>query len=158
MPDVHDAPTRSRNMAAIRATNTRPELLIRRGLHRRGYRYRLKQAQLPGRPDIVFRRFRAIIFVHGCFWHGHDCELFRLPQTRTEFWESKIAGTRGRDLEVQAKLKAEGWRQAVVWECAIRGRHNWDFDRLFDELSSWLEGSNRNLEIAGLKLDRPNNA
>ena len=93
MPDVHDPTTRSRNMAAIRGRDTKPELQIRSGLHRLGYRFRVNRKDLPGKPDIVLSRFHAVIFVHGCFWHGHDCHLFRLPETRTEFWAAKIGAS-----------------------------------------------------------------
>ena len=116
-------------MAGIRGRNTRPELVIRKALHARGFRYRLHVAGLPGKPDIVLPRFRAVIFVHGCFWHGHDCPLFRLPATRSEFWEAKISRNRERDREVLGALKTTGWRCLTVWECAIRGPswscHRW---------------------------------
>jgi DNA mismatch endonuclease (patch repair protein) len=108
-------------MAAVRGKDTRPEMLVRRGLHAAGFRYRLHGPALPGRPDLVFPGRRAVIFVHGCFWHGHDCPLFRLPATRREFWEAKIARNRARDVEVLARLQADGWRVLNIWECSLRG-------------------------------------
>lgn len=119
--DVHSPETRSRNMAAIRATNTKPELLLRRALFALGFRYRLHVASLPGRPDIVMPRRRCAIFVHGCFFHGHDCPSFKWPQTRSEFWRAKIEGNRGRDERNQAALQAMGWQVLTVWECELRG-------------------------------------
>ena len=90
MADVVDRKTRSRMMSGIRGKNTRPELLIRKGLHARGFRFRLHDKRLPGKPDLVLPKYSAVIFVHGCFWHGHDCHLFKWPQSRREFWRKKI--------------------------------------------------------------------
>ena len=100
LTDIVDEQTRSRMMAGIRSRNTRPELIVRKGLHARGFRYRLHARGLVGRPDMVFRKYGAVIFVHGCFWHGHDCSLFRLPGTRSDFWQKKIGRNRERDSEV----------------------------------------------------------
>ena len=124
MPDIVDPETRSRMMSNIRGKDTKPELLIRHALHAKGLRYRLHVKDIPGRPDMVFPRFRAVVFVHGCFWHGHDCSLFHLPGTRTKYWKEKIEKNRKRDNEVAAMLLDSGWRYLVVWECAIRGRGN----------------------------------
>ncbi|MBM6400282.1 very short patch repair endonuclease [Phycicoccus sonneratiae] len=121
MADVVDSATRSRMMASIRSTDTRPELAVRSALHRRGYRFRVHVSSLPGRPDIVLPKWRAVVFVHGCFWHGHDgCRFFRLPQTRAVFWERKIAANRERDVRQVASLKLAGWRVVTIWECAVR--------------------------------------
>lgn len=136
-------------MAAIRGRDTKPELIVRRGLHRRGFRFRLGGMDLPGRPDLVLARRGASIFVHGCFWHGHDCPLFRLPQTRREFWDSKIASNRRRDAEALELLKAGGWRTAVVWECALRGRQRLSEEEVFTSMAEWLRGTAGTLEIAG---------
>lgn len=119
--DVSDA--RRRNMAAVRAKNTKPELLVRQGLHRMGYRYRLHDRRLPGSPDLVFPGRRAVIFVHGCFFHQHPdpaCRNAALPKTRREWWEQKLATNRARDAAVIAALKAAAWRCEVVWECETR--------------------------------------
>lgn len=139
MTDVVDPATRSRMMAGIRSKNTKPELLLRSLLHRKGLRFRLHQKQLPGRPDIVFPRFRSVIFVHGCFWHGHCCKLFRLPSTRTDFWRDKIQGNRARDLAQVEMLRLSGWRTLVVWECAIRGHSHLSVDELVDCIVDWLK-------------------
>lgn len=149
MPDVVDPETRSRMMSGIRGKDTKPEILIRKALHARGLRYRLHAGDVPGRPDIVFPRFRAAVFVHGCFWHGHDCPLFRLPGTRTEFWREKIQRNRARDTAVAAGLDAAGWRRATVWECALRGRGRIDLVGLIDRLESWIRSKAPALELRG---------
>lgn len=150
MGDVVDPATRSRMMAGIRSRNTKPELALRSGLHRRGLRFSLRTA-LPGRPDIVLPRHRAAVFFHGCFWHGHEgCPLFRLPGTRTDFWKAKIEGNRARDVRVLAELAEMGWRIAVVRECSIRGAFRRDIAVVCDELAAWVRaGDGDFLEIAG---------
>ncbi|HHA2819935.1 TPA: very short patch repair endonuclease [Stenotrophomonas maltophilia] len=113
---------RSAQMSRIRGSNTKLEVLVRKGLHARGLRYRLGGAKLPGRPDIVLPKYRTVVFVHGCFWHGHDCPLYRLPKTRPAFWADKIGKNRVRDLRVTAELESQGWRVLTVWECSLRGK------------------------------------
>ena len=108
-------------MAAIKGSDTKPEMLIRRGLHARGFRFRLHEKKLPGKPDVVLPRHHAVLFVNGCFWHGHDCTLFHWPKTRPEFWQSKIGRNIDRDLKNEEALVALGWRTGTVWECAIKG-------------------------------------
>lgn len=121
MTDVVDKQTRSRMMSGIRGKNTKPELALRKALHARGYRYRLHAARMPGRPDLVLQRYRAAIFVHGCFWHRHDgCRFTTFPSTRWEFWQAKFQSNVRRDQEVLQILVKEGWRVAVVWECSLR--------------------------------------
>ena len=122
MADIISPERRSALMSRIRSKDTGIELEVRRGLHALGFRYRLGGAGLPGRPDIVLPRYRTVVFVHGCFWHQHDCHLFRLPKTRMEFWKAKIEGNRARDLDAQAKLKSLGWHVETVWECRLRGQ------------------------------------
>lgn len=122
MADIVTPGVRSRMMAGIRGSNTRPELLIRRGLHAMGWRYRLHVKDLPGRPDLVFPARRAVIMVHGCFWHGHDCHRFRWPKSREAFWRNKIAGNIVRDQNVRGQLRGLGWRVLEVWECTLKGR------------------------------------
>ena len=151
MPDIVDAATRSRMMAGIRNKNTRPEIALRKALHRRGFRYGLHSPDVPGKPDLVFRSRRAAIFVHGCFWHGHDCPLFRLPSTRPEFWGNKIAGNRKRDELVKEQLADLGWRQLVIWECATRGKGADSLDAVADRAASWLESGKRSADIRGAK-------
>lgn len=136
--DCVDKATRSRMMAGIGSRNTAPERVVRSVLHRLGFRYRLNDKRLPGTPDLVFPRYRAVIMVHGCFWHGHDCALFRLPATRTAFWAAKIEGNRTRDQNVQRCLVEAGWRVLTIWECALKGRLRQDPGYLAGQVSRWL--------------------
>ena len=140
-------------MSGIRGRDTKPELRIRKALHARGFRYRVHQTRLPGKPDIVLPRFRAVVLVHGCFWHGHDCPLFRLPGTRTEFWRDKIARNQARDREVALALRDAGWRCATVWECSLRSPQRLDFDMLIDGLCEWLHNCQVDLELRGVQAD-----
>ncbi|MFS8042785.1 very short patch repair endonuclease [Xanthobacter sp. AM33] len=149
MPDVVDPVTRSRMMAGIRGKNTRPELAIRKRLHALGYRYRLHPGDVPGKPDFVLPRYRAAVFVHGCFWHGHDCALFRIPGTRTDFWRSKIESNRARDVRVAMNLGAAHWRQLTIWECSFRGRGSITLEKVIDETVRWLASSEPTYEIRG---------
>src|ERR1700731_2708856 len=121
MVDVLTPEQRSFNMSRIRGRDTKPELILRRGLHTLGFRFRLHRKDLPGRPDLVFPARRTVIFVHGCFWHGHHCPMCRMPVTRSAFWQTKIEGNRNRDRRAISDLVAAGWRVLVVWECALRG-------------------------------------
>lgn len=141
-------------MAAIRGKDTRPELLIRKALHARGFRYRLHGA-LPGKPDLVLHRWQAVIFVHGCFWHGHDCPMFRWPATREEFWRDKIGRNKARDAATQVILSEAGWRVATVWECALKGRGRLELPAIIDSLSAWLSSDAQTTCIKGKFLDRP---
>lgn len=112
---------RHKNMAAIRSSGTKPEMLVRKFLWRRGFRYRLNSPRLPGHPDIVLRKYRTCVFVNGCFWHGHeDCAAFRMPKTNTPFWENKIRRNRERDREEQKRLAEMGWHCVTVWECELK--------------------------------------
>lgn len=121
MTDIKTPEERSRNMAAIKSTDTRPEMLVRRYLHSMGWRYRLHSKKLPGKPDIVMRRFMTVIFVNGCFWHGHrGCKYYRLPKSNTEFWGKKIEQNRLRDERDILALTELGWRVIVIWECELR--------------------------------------
>ena len=149
MTDVHSKRVRSKNMAAIRSKNTKPELIIRKALFAKGFRYKLHDKNLPGKPDLVFPKYNAVVFVHGCFWHGHKCHLFKWPSTRPEFWKTKI----NRNIEVDQKnfkqLKKEGWRIFVVWECALKGKKKKPLEQVINKLESWLKGSRRSGTIAG---------
>lgn len=143
MNDVVDKATRSRMMAGIRGRDTKPELVLRRALHARGFRYRLHERGLPGRPDMVLPRWRAVILVHGCFWHRHpDCRYATTPATRTAFWQAKFDANVVRDARNILDLQAVEWRVAVVWECALRGAA---VDRTVDRVGAWLKGE----EVAG---------
>lgn len=153
MTDVHSPAIRSKNMRAIRSADTKPELVVRKGLHAEGFRYRLGGAGLFGRPDVVLPKYKAVIFVHGCFWHGHDCNYFNLPKTRREFWEKKIHGNRERDAKVVATLAARGWRVAIVWECAIKKRAGDSRYATLNNLISWLKtGTAARFETAPMDL------
>jgi DNA mismatch endonuclease (patch repair protein) len=155
MADVVDAATRSRMMAGIRTKNTRPEIIIRKGLHARGFRYSLHPKGLPGKPDIAMPKWHVAIFIHGCFWHGHGCSLSRLPASNTAFWESKLAANQCRDELVKNQLAASGWRTATVWECATRGRlARESLAGLIDRLAIWIRDQDEppTLEIAGSDL------
>lgn len=136
-------------MAGIRGRDTKPELLIRRALHRRGFRYVLHSRKVPGRPDMVFPSRHAVIFVHGCFWHGHDCRFFRMPSTRVDFWQEKIRRNRKRDEEVSALLRGEFWRQLTIWECAIRGAGADAIERVVERAATWLDSDVPVAEIRG---------
>ena len=119
--DVLTIEQRRLNMSRIRGKDTKPEMLLRRGLHAAGLRFRLHGAKLPGKPDMVFPKYHAVILIHGCFWHGHDCPLFKMPATRPEFWAKKISGNRARDLRTTNALQLTGWRLLTVWECSLKG-------------------------------------
>ena len=123
--DVVDRKTRSRMMSGIKGKNTQPELILRKFLHAQGLRYRLHVSDLPGKPDIVLRRYKLCIFVHGCFWHRHDgCRYATTPKTRSSFWMKKFVANRQRDILVKMQLHAAGWRVFEIWECGFRNRSN----------------------------------
>lgn len=111
---------RSTQMSKVRSTNTKPELLVRRLVFGLKYRYRLHQKNLPGKPDLVFKARKKVIFVHGCFWHGHKCPLGRIPKSRVDFWSDKIAKNSSRDQQNIAKLKELGWESFIIWECELK--------------------------------------
>ncbi|WP_457793114.1 very short patch repair endonuclease [Pseudomonas syringae] len=138
MTDVVDSATRSRMMSGIQAKNTSPELLIRKALHARGFRFRIHVKHLPGKPDLVLPKYSAVIFIHGCFWHGHDCRYFKVPKTRPEFWLDKIGRNQARDLVQTEASLAAGWRVLVVWECAVRAMKKQKSTLLIDQVSDWL--------------------
>ena len=140
MADVHNRTQRRRNMSAIRGRDTKPEVVLRRLLHRRGLRYRLHDTGLPGKPDLVFPQFNAVLFVHGCFWHQHsNCKIASLPKTNVEFWTKKLSGNKERDFRNYRELVTSGWRVGVIWECATR-KKEFDLDRLVNNIlgsDSW---------------------
>ncbi|MEH2494335.1 DNA mismatch endonuclease (patch repair protein) [Bradyrhizobium sp. AZCC 1678] len=149
MADVVSAAVRSRMMAGIRGKNTKPELIIRRGLHARGFRYLLHDKRLPGKPDLVFPKHRAVIFVHGCFWHGHDCHLFKWPKTRIDFWRKKINRNRTVDQTAIIALKEAGWRCCVIWECGLKGRESLPAKSTIDRTARWLSSRREQHELRG---------
>jgi len=148
LADVVDPATRSRMMSGIRGKNTKPELLIRKALHARGFRYRL-HCDLPGKPDICLPRHRAVIFVHGCFWHGHGCHLFKWPKTRPEFWRAKIGRNCEVDRAAEQRLSDEGWRVATIWECAVKGKSRLALDEVATNCADWLKSDQERLVIRG---------
>ena len=124
MTDVVDKATRSRMMAGIRGKNTKPEMIVRKALHARGFRFRLNVKDLPGKPDIVLPKYKTAIFVHGCFWHWHNCKFFKLPQTRTDFWEKKLSENKKRDALNIKKLRDLNWKVIVIHECELKTNRN----------------------------------
>lgn len=136
-------------MTGIRGKNTRPELAIRSALHRRGFRYRLHRKDLPGKPDLVFGGRNAVIFVHGCFWHGHDCHLFCWPESREDFWREKIGKNIERGRAQYQALADCGWRIGTVWECAQKGKTRLPFDDIVDRCAIWLKSNIKTLEVNG---------
>ena len=136
-------------MSGIRGKDTKPERIVRAGLHRRGFRFRLHSPAVPGRPDIVLPRWKTAVFVHGCFWHGHDCHLFKEPQTRPEFWGAKIRRNRDRDREVRGLIEQAGWRQLVIWECALKGHSPAERALVLDRAADWIRSGGSFEEIRG---------
>jgi len=136
-------------MSRIRGKNTRPEMQVRRALFERGFRYRLHDRRLPGTPDLVLSKHHAVVFVHGCFWHGHDCRFFRWPATRSEFWRAKITRNKELDGIAKASLHETGWRVLSVWECALRGRTDEERQNVYDAAADWLRGSTEELDLDG---------
>jgi len=150
MADIVSRDVRSRMMSSIRSQNTGPEMIVRKGLFAAGFRYRLHVRNLPGKPDLVFPKHRAVIFVHGCFWHGHDgCHLFRLPAIRQDFWQEKIEKNISRDRKNAFALSESSWRLATVWECALRGKTRLGRQAVIELLSGWLHSDNSQLIIKG---------
>ncbi len=124
MADVHNKETRSFNMSRIRGKDTQPEMVVRKFLFANGFRYRLHDPKLPGKPDIVLPKYKTVIFVNGCFWHGHKgCSYFVLPKTRTEWWLQKIKGTMTRDKAAEVALNILGWKVILIWECRLKNNN-----------------------------------
>lgn len=139
MADIVSPEIRSRMMSRIRGKNTKPEQVIRRGLFSRGFRFRLHDPKLPGKPDLVFPKYRTVVFINGCFWHGHGCHLFRMPSTNRQFWETKIQRNRENDTRNIVVLSAAGWKVMTVWECAIRGKSDAAISELLDFVADRLK-------------------
>jgi DNA mismatch endonuclease (patch repair protein) len=134
MADVHSKETRSYNMSRIKGKNTKPEMLVRKFLHANGFRYKLHDKSLPGKPDIVLPKYKTVIFVHGCFWHGHkNCKFFVVPKTRTDWWLNKINGNIVNDTKANKELRKAGWKIINVWECDLKK------DKMKDALESLLK-------------------
>lgn len=153
MADVFNKTIRSRNMSRIRGKNTRPEQLIRSALHSKGFRFRLHVKELPGKPDIVLSKYKAIIEVNGCFWHGHKCHLFHWPKSNAEFWKEKISESIQRDSKNKEKLEGLGWRVLIVWECSIKGKNRLNYDELIARVVDWLIENEASNELFGQEAD-----
>lgn len=121
MADVHTPEQRSYNMQMIKGKNTKPELLVRKFLHAQGFRYKLHDKSLPGKPDLVLPKYKTVIFIHGCFWHGHEgCKYYVVPKTRTEWWLNKINGNIANDVKAIETLEKDGWKVITIWECNLK--------------------------------------
>jgi DNA mismatch endonuclease, patch repair protein len=140
MADVHDKATRSFNMSQIKGKNTKPEMLVRKFLHSRGFRYKLHDKSLPGKPDLVLPKYKTVIFIHGCYWHKHEgCKYFVVPKTRTEWWMNKINGNVANDLKAMATLEKQGWKIITIWECELKpGKAEQTLVKLLTIISSLL--------------------
>jgi DNA mismatch endonuclease (patch repair protein) len=149
MTDTVATATRSRMMSKIKGKNTKPEMIVRSALHEEGYRFRLHRKDLPGKPDIVLPKYRAAIFVNGCFWHGHHCPLFKWPKTREDFWRSKILANVRRDQINYQEIVNMGWRVCIVWECSIRSKSCEAKSAMMQRLFEWLNGESSFYEIQG---------
>lgn len=141
MTDVHDKQTRSRNMAAVKAKNTKPEIWLRKQLFAKGFRYQLHRKDLPGKPDLYLPRYKTAIFINGCFWHAHRCSNFVLPKTRISFWTEKLRGNVKRDRDNIIKLVNSGHRVLIVWECAINGKEHLPDNMVITLISAWLKST-----------------
>jgi DNA mismatch endonuclease (patch repair protein) len=148
--DVLTPEQRRLNMSRIRGKDTKPEMIIRKGLHAAGLRYRLHAKELPGRPDLVFPRYRAALQIHGCFWHGHGCPMCRMPATRQEFWAAKISVNRARDQRTTAALLASGWRLLTLWECSLRGPARMTTEEVLALCIDFIKCGKLDDEIAGI--------
>ena len=150
MIDIVSPEKRSAMMSGIRGKNTKPEIIIRCMLHRIGYRFRLHRKDLPGRPDIVLSKWRTVIFVNGCYWHGHeDCHLFRPPKSRTTFWVTKIEGNRARDQRNHIALQDAEWKVIVIWECAISKKQSLSGEQLELEIAAAMSSTETLVHIRG---------
>jgi DNA mismatch endonuclease (patch repair protein) len=149
MTDVVSSEKRSLMMSGIRWKDTKPEIIVRKHLHQRGFRFRLHVKALPGKPDIVFSKYRAVVFVHGCFWHKHDCHLFKLPSTRQDFWEAKLNKNKINDAKVIKLLNAAGWRVFAIWECALKGRTRIKLDEVIERTADWIVNGTSNVDLRG---------
>ncbi|NGN97691.1 DNA mismatch endonuclease Vsr [Grimontia sp. S25] len=147
---------RKRNMRAIKARDTKPELLIRQGLHSRGFRYRIAPKALPGKPDIWLPKYNTAIFINGCFWHLHRCHLSHIPNTRKQFWNDKLTGNAARDKRNISALLKDGKRVLVVWECALKGKERLPEPSIFMLISTWIKSGAVFGELSGKGLEALN--
>ncbi|MCK5604079.1 DNA mismatch endonuclease Vsr [Candidatus Pacearchaeota archaeon] len=153
MVDVHTKKQRSFNMSKVKGVDTKPELVIRKALFAKGFRYRLHVKDLPGKPDLVLPKYKAVIFINGCFWHYHDCSLFKMPETRKDWWKQKLVRNRERDFKNIEQLMENGWRVLIVWECSFRKTKKIDYNKIADiegKIIDWVKNDKKNFkEIRG---------
>ena len=148
-PDPLTPEQRGLNMSRIRGKDSRPEMLLRQALHAGGLRYRLHDRKLPGKPDIVMAGSRAVVQVHGCFWHSHSCPRGVMPGTNRTFWTEKLGRNRARDAEVESALQDAGWRVFTVWECALTGRARRSTADVVEHVKAWLTSDQRSGQVSG---------
>ncbi len=134
-------------MAGIKSINTKPEIIVRKILHKKGYRFRLHQKDLPGKPDIVLKKYKAVIFVNGCFWHKHDCFMYKLPKSRKVFWKKKLDTNQENDLKNIKSLGKLKWRVITVWECSLKGKRKISEIKISNKLDKFLQSKNKKLII-----------
>lgn len=151
MADIVDAITRSRIMSRVRSKDTKPEITIRKAIFSLGFRYRIHSTKLPGRPDIVLPKYKAVIFVHGCFWHKHECPMFKWPSSHRRFWRTKLKSNFTRDAVHLQSLHEQGWRVLIIWECALKGKLRRDREKLVTDISRWITGRIKRKELRGSK-------
>ncbi|WP_035480829.1 very short patch repair endonuclease [Gallaecimonas xiamenensis] len=147
MTDVLSRQERSRLMSKVKGRHTKPEMIVRKALHARGFRYRLHDRRIFGHPDLLLPKYHAAVFVHGCFWHHHErCKFAYMPKSKVDFWQAKFVANRERDLKVQARLLTEGWRVLVIWECALKDAGQLEASLL--RIEHWLKSKSLYEEIA----------
>ena len=149
LTDTVSVAKRSDVMSRVGSKDTKPELLIRKGLHAKGFRYRLHVKDLPGKPDMVFPRYKSVIEINGCFWHGHSCPMCRIPSSNTEYWNRKIAKNLERDISNRQYLVDAGWRVLTIWECALSGKGKLELNQVIALASEWLLSTKSVCEIVG---------
>lgn len=153
MTDTVSPAKRSDVMSRVRSTDTKPELLIRKGLHALGFRYRLHAKDLPGKPDLVFPRYKSVIFVNGCFWHGHCCPRCRMPSSNADYWIGKVARNIERDIANRRRLLQLGWRVLTIWECALIGKWRKEQTKVIAMAADWLKSKISICKIEGEAAD-----
>lgn len=147
MTDIVDSKTRSKMMSRVKSKNTSIEIAVRKALFAKGFRYKINDKNLPGKPDIVLPKYKAVIFVNGCFWHGHNCSKGHLPKSNISFWKQKIENNKKRDLKNMNLLNKSNWKVAIIWECTIKEKRGITLDYITDMLTHWLQSKMTNLEI-----------
>lgn len=149
MSDIVSKEKRSQMMAGIKSKNTKPELQIREMLFSNGFRYRLHLKNIPGKPDLVLKKHNVVIFINGCFWHMHNCSLFKMPSTREEFWKNKLLYNKQNDVNNIKLLKQNNWRIIIIWECSLKGKYKLTPEQLFNKISKFIYGNQKTIQIRG---------